>query len=581
MVKLSNKYSTSAIYNHVKLKNKGFLSTDLVISNLQVNQDIIFNNTKLILDTKSASSKGINIKYNTLDPDNDIYNFAFEGLIPFTKSISSAYKHTLLVTNTCGVLSCGKNFDGKLGNGSNNDIYVANPQYIKSTGIRDYLGNLDNNSYNGRNCISVSSGLQHSAILLNNGKVLTFGQNKRSQLGHGNSKDYDSGDPSGIKHENLKNYLGNSDSDSYDGYNAISISCGQRHNLVLLNNGKVLSFGRNDYGQLGHGTVIDYSSGDPSGVKDENLKDANNIIDNKSYNSTNAIQISTEYNHSAILLKSGKVITFGDNTNGQLGHGKIGYRTGDPSGVIDGSGYDGTNAVSVSCGSFHTAILLNTGKVLTFGAAGSLGHGPGKSGYSSGDPSGVFDASGYNGTNAVKVSCGTNHTAILLDTGKVITFGKNEYGQLGHGTVEDYCSTDPSGVIDASGYNGSNAVDVECGSFNTFILLKNGNVVSFGRSTDRQLGLGNDYSYSSGDPSGINTTDFSNNCMTVSKYTINTNFNLDKKFLYGITSDFSQKEVSKQLYNYKRRLIFDNSNISVHATLPMNNSYFKLIGKSK
>ena len=39
--------------------------------------------------------------------------------------------------------------------------------------------------------------------------------------------------------------------------------------------------------------------------------------------------------------------------------------------------------------------------------------------------------SGYDGTNAISVKSGGNHTAVLLDTGKVLTCGNNEYGQLG------------------------------------------------------------------------------------------------------------------------------------------------------
>ena len=51
------------------------------------------------------------------------------------------------------------------------------------------------------------------------------------------------------------------------------------------------------------------------------------------------------------------------------------------------------------------------------------------------DISGIKDQiyNGYDQTNAVAVSCGGNHTAILLNTGRILTFGNNDNGQLGNG----------------------------------------------------------------------------------------------------------------------------------------------------
>jgi alpha-tubulin suppressor-like RCC1 family protein len=85
------------------------------------------------------------------------------------------------------------------------------------------------------------------------------------------------------------------------------------------------------------------------------------------------------------------------------------------------------DAVSVSCGFYHTAVVHRDGRVSTFGKGsasplrGWLGH-AGK------------DCEYIDGVaNAVSVSCGTYHTMILHADGKVSTVGYNGTGQLGCG----------------------------------------------------------------------------------------------------------------------------------------------------
>jgi len=56
-------------------------------------------------------------------------------------------------------------------------------------------------------------------------------------------------------------------------------------------------------------------------------------------------------------LDSGKVYTFGESTNGQLGHGNLAEDTYDPT-IINWS--SPTKVVQVSCGEGHTAVLSGT-----------------------------------------------------------------------------------------------------------------------------------------------------------------------------------------------------------------------------
>ena len=588
---MPKKYSDTNIYKFLRPTNDGLFFTDFIIGgeinikkNLKIKKNIIFNSIE------KKENKGIKLEYY-YSLINNSFNYNIEGLVPISHSITSALRHSLILLNTGKVLAFGDNTDGVLGMGYFSDD-SGDPSGIKSYNMKDYLGNYDNQSYDGTNAISVKSHVNNSAVLLKSGKLITFGRNSESAnknggyLGHGNTNFYHSNDPSGVK-ENT----------GYDGKNIVDFSLGCGHTLILLNTGKVISYGINTrtsdnniiYGQLGHGKDESYGTGDASSVKDKNLKDYNGNIDNSSYDGTNAIGVYTGCYHSAILLKTGKLLTFGSNTNptkttgfGQLGHGTTNtYYSTEPVSVKKTADYDETNAIYFSSYGHHSGVLLNSGKVLTFGdnTNGQLGHGNNKIGVHTGIPTPVNDSSGYNGTNAVKVSCGANHSAILLNTGKVLTFGNNRQGQLGQGNTTDFNSGDPSGVIHKNEYNGINAIDVYCGNEITFILLDIGKVISFGHSWSGELGTG-EIRVKTGVPSNVVDASGYNfyNCLTVSKNLIETEFDFKNNFFPNILNNSKTSQLNHNLNKNEEKIFFDNKNLTVTSSLPSYNTYLKSNG---
>ena len=279
------------------------------------------------------------------------------------------------------------------------------------------------------------------------------------------------------------------ENDGYDGTNAVSVSCGEYHTGILLKTGKVLMFGYGRYGQLGY---------DVNNTSSSNIPVAVSETTDSGYDGTNAISISCGSYHSAILLNSGKVLMFGAGWYGQLGNGKDLYCESEnlnsniPVKVVENDGYDGTNAIMVKCGNYYTAILLNNGKVLTFGSNDYGESGNGTSGTNI--PVAVKTGGNYDGTNAISISCGAYHSAILLNSGKVVTFGYGDAGALGFGGYQNHAS--PVSVdTNNSKYDGTNAINVECGNNYTIILLKTGELVSFGYNGYGTLGIGNTAPY--------------------------------------------------------------------------------------
>ena len=533
-----NDTRVSSLFQYMRPRPNNLILTNTIVSgDFQVKGSAIIpnltvNNLVISDTTISTSKKGITLKYKNGSIDDTIY-YNVSGVIAKPNAVSCGDQHTAILLNTGKVVTFGSGTNGRLGDG-------------QTTGRTSPTAVTDASGYDSSNAIAVSCGDSHTAILLNTGKVLTFGGGARGQLGTGNTTSYSS--PTDV-----------SDTSGYNYTNAVAVSCGQSHTAILLNTGKVLTFGYGVNYVLGNGTTTQYNS--PYGVTDAS-----------GYDSSNAIAVSCGGEHTAILLNTGKVVTFGRGDNGELGNGNSNRSV--PYGVMNTSGYDSSNAVAVACGLQHTAILLNTGQVVTFGNGGNGRLGNGNSNRSV--PYGVTDASGYNSSNAVAISCGWQHTTVLLNTGNVVTFGWGNTGQLGTGDTTDRYS--PYGVTDASGYNSSNAVAVSAGNRHTSILLNTGQIVTFGEGGNGALGTGDttDRSspYSVADASGY----VSNNALTVSKYTINTGFDLSQNFSGGIQDNFNQITTNHKLNNYERSFIYDNSDISITATLPVNNSSFRKSG---
>ena len=308
-------------------------------------------------------------------------------------------------------------------------------------GQNGQLGNGTTNSSNTpvqvlgiTNAIMASCGFIHTSVLLANGRVRTFGNNQFGQLGTGNNTNT-------LVPVEVCLIV-----------NGTAVSCGTIHTAVLLAGGEVMTFGDNNFGQLGNGTTID--SDLPilvSGI-------------------VNATAIGCGFDHTVVVLANGTVRTFGFNESGHLGDGT----TTDQLVPVTVCGI--ANAVAVAGGLQHTAVLTNNGRVMTFGnnQFGQLGIGN--------LTNSLIPVQVLGITNATAVACGFVHTTVLLNDGTVRTFGNNQYGQLGIGSLT-FGSCTP---LTVSGI--SNAIAIACGERHNGILLDDGTVRTFGYNSDGQLG---------------------------------------------------------------------------------------------
>lgn len=87
----------------------------------------------------------------------------------------------------------------------------------------------------------------------------------------------------------------------------------------------------------------------------------------------------------------------------------------------------------------------------------------------------------------MKLSCGSNHSALIDDIGRMFCCGHNRSGQLGIGTFESEYS--PMHVEDIS----EPISNLSCGNQHTVAVTVKGRIWVMGSNTDGQLGIGERY----------------------------------------------------------------------------------------
>ncbi|GMH41965.1 hypothetical protein BSKO_09884 [Bryopsis sp. KO-2023] len=215
--------------------------------------------------------------------------------------------------------------------------------------------------------------------------------------------------------------------------------------------------------------------------------------------------------HSVAVTEEGQVWSWGVNDEGALGRLTSG-RAWEESGMSMDEAGDPTQpgrvslprgigrVLQVSAGDDHTLLLTDEGTVWGFG---SFRNGSGIMGFSPGVEHQLTPVKVYHPASpakrAVKVSSGSNHAAILLMDGTVMTWGDGEQGQLGRLGPRAFCGrramdrvnqmlTPQEIRISRGSLTQDKVVDVTCGNYSTFLITKKGQVFAMGSNNYFQLG---------------------------------------------------------------------------------------------
>ena len=395
------------------------------------------------------------------------------GLTSGVIAVSAGYYHTCALTNAGAMFCWGYNNLGQLGNGTTTSSLTPVPVSGLSSGV-----------------VSIGTGSYHTCASTSAGAALCWGNNASGQLGNGTSTQSHSPSPvsnlssgvasvaigyfhscalltggamkcwgSGLDGELGNGVTGTSNTPvSVIGLtNAMAASLGYSHTCAVSDTGAVQCWGYNYYGQLGNGASS--QSNTPVSV----------------YGMSSGIAaIATGDNHTCSLTTSGAVQCWGNNSDGQLGNGTITHSAT----PVPVSGLN-SGVAAISGGANHTCALTSAGAVRCWGKNnyGQVGNG------TTSQQTVPVSVSGLS-SGVTAIGTGVSHSCALTSAGGVQCWGYNTNGQLGNGTT-----TSSSTPVPVSGLS-SGVLAIAVGGNHSCAFINTGAVLCWGYNGYGQLGNG-------------------------------------------------------------------------------------------
>jgi len=250
-------------------------------------------------------------------------------MIPSNRSVVTVgmgEQHTCAILDDDSLMCWGRDQDGEIGNGIEEDVAQYTPISIVIPTIR--------------NAISVDGGHTNTCVLFDDGGIMCWGKDHVGQNGDGGS--------SSTTHSPGSNVA------LPEGRSAIDLSVGAYHSCAVLDDFSITCWGWNAYGQIGDNTTTDAISPVlvqlPAGAKATDVDAGDHhtcaVLENGSVNcwgwnkykqvsgsdwtiltpqhvdGTNSfVHVVVAARHSCALAENGTISCWGENGNGQLGIG--------------------------------------------------------------------------------------------------------------------------------------------------------------------------------------------------------------------------------------------------------------------
>ncbi|KAN0008639.1 hypothetical protein ACTFIU_009366 [Dictyostelium citrinum] len=243
------------------------------------------------------------------------------------KSLKSTFLHSCAFTNDNDMLTWGANFNLQIGHkyGSNTSIF---PNFVESSPYSVKVTNFSKSDVIGGSIGGWSSFAITKDQTTKQNSIYSWGNNQHGQLGIGTLLNIQTPNKVLLRDDSNENNNNNNNNNSNNenkcnSNNIKKISNGLYHTLFLFNNGKILSCGKSDDGQLG----ISFKK-----TNNNNNNDNNN---NNNNTTTPDIKLPVPSNlldkFKMIDIEAGYFHSIGLNENGEIyqwGKGKLRYSDG-------------------------------------------------------------------------------------------------------------------------------------------------------------------------------------------------------------------------------------------------------------
>ncbi|MBN8459839.1 MAG: cadherin-like beta sandwich domain-containing protein [Verrucomicrobia bacterium] len=247
---------------------------------------------------------------------------------------------------------------------------------------------------------------------------------------------------------------------------------GTGNDLVLQwADNRVFAWGRNYSGQLGNGLTSDRQSPFP-------------VVATGVLAGRTLAAIDARSSHSLALGVDGKLAAWGSNDSGQLGNNSTAVARV-PVAVISTGVLAGKMVAAVAAGGDGNLALCSDGTLVTWGnnSRGQLGNGGTTTAYA---PVAVKRDGVIAGREAVAIASGGSHCLALLADGTLVAWGFNESGQLGDGTqINRYepVAVDQRGIL-----AGRTITAIAANTSASYALCSDGVIAAWGNNDSGELG---------------------------------------------------------------------------------------------
>ena len=153
------------------------------------------------------------------------------GQVGTVTQVAAGADHSLALTSSGQLYAFGYNYDGELGNATNNGTTNANPTPTPVVLPRQ-VGTVT----------QVAAGGDHSLVVTSSGQLYAFGYNFYGQLGNATNSGMNNANPTPVV---LPGRVGT----------VTQVAAGGDHSLVVTSSGQLYAFGYNFFGELGSATT--------------------------------------------------------------------------------------------------------------------------------------------------------------------------------------------------------------------------------------------------------------------------------------------------------------------------------------